>query len=292
VTLTEEVLMEMNYNGNVTGVVVADIPVTAVTQEDPVMCDGPQNKDDFMSKQPICKVCKEKSYTRNKCREILKHTTPPHQTVYVKLIPKTVEAELKVHAVKKKKSKLEGNVNDVPRLQKFCDKGGKRVEGPSEKEKSVAVVDGSDKADDDNKEEEDYSDNITMGIHRSRTILATISASKITVKWCEEIKYPDITDHSAGSGSSSNALMMSSYMSTLNNGNSTNDHNMQWQLWDAFRAGALWAQAQQQQQQSFASSSQQLPSPLMMGSPSNNVTNSPISTSSIDQLVVGRKLDQ
>ena len=170
--------------------------------------------------------------------------------------------------------------------------GGESVEEPLEK--SVAVADGSDKADDDNKEEEYYSDDITMGIHRSRTILAIISASKITVKWCEEIKYPDVTDHSAGSGSSSNALMMSSYMSTLNNGDFTNDHNMQWLWWDAFRAGALWAQAQQQQQQqqqSYASSSQQLPSPLMMGSPSCNVTNSPISTCSIDQLVVGRELD-
>lgn len=77
VTLTEEVLLEMNYNGNVTGV-VANIPVTAVMQEDPVMCDGPLNKDDFMSKQPICKGYKKKCYTRNHCREILKHTTPPH----------------------------------------------------------------------------------------------------------------------------------------------------------------------------------------------------------------------
>lgn len=240
--------MEMNYNGNVVAGVVANIPVTALMQEVPIMCDGPVNKDDFMSNQPICKVCKEKYYTGNHCREILKHTTPPHQTVYVKLIPKTVEAELKVPTVKRKKLKLEGHVNDVPRLQNFCDRGSERVDEPSEK--SAAVVDGSDKADDDNKEEEYYSDNITMGIHRSRTILAIISASKkITVKWCEEIKYPDVRDHSAGSGSSSNALMMSSFMITLINGNFTNDHNIQWQLWDAFRAGALWAQAQQQQQQ-------------------------------------------
>ena len=275
VTLTEQVL-EMGYNGNLR---VADIPITAEMQEVPVMCDGPQNKDDFMSKQPICKLCKEKNYTQNRCREILKHTTPPHQAVYVKLIPKTVETEIIVPTEKKKKRKLEENANGVPGSPKFC--GGGDVRG----EESVAVVDESDKVDDNDKEEEDHSDDMTMGIHQSRTIFANISASKFTVMWCEQIKYPNVTVESSdlSGSSSSNAMMMSSFMNTTNNNNnSMNDQNIQWQLWDAFRAGALWAQAQQQQQ--YASSQQQLPIPPMVGSPSNNFEST--STGSIDWSVV------
>ena len=117
------------------------------------------------------------------------------------------------------------------------------------------------------------------GHHSSRAILANISASKIAVKWCEEIKNPDLTVESDLSGSlSSNAMMMSSFMSTMNNNNNnfTNDHNLQWQLWDSFRTGAMWAQAHQQ----HYASSQQLPIPIMMGSPSKNCKSIP--TSSID----------
>eukprot|EP00584_Thalassiosira_punctigera_P005250 CAMPEP_0172540526 /NCGR_PEP_ID=MMETSP1067-20121228/11512_1 /TAXON_ID=265564 ORGANISM="Thalassiosira punctigera, Strain Tpunct2005C2" /NCGR_SAMPLE_ID=MMETSP1067 /ASSEMBLY_ACC=CAM_ASM_000444 /LENGTH=301 /DNA_ID=CAMNT_0013326399 /DNA_START=46 /DNA_END=948 /DNA_ORIENTATION=- len=60
-----------------------DIPVTAELQETPLMCLGPA--DGSMKLEPICKVCREKNYTRDYCRNTCKHTTPPWSTTYVKL---------------------------------------------------------------------------------------------------------------------------------------------------------------------------------------------------------------
>ena len=75
--------------------------------------------------------------------------------------------------------------------------------------------------------------------HPSQAILANISASKITINWWEEIKKINLmVERDLSELLSSNAMMMSSFMSPMNNNinNFTNDHNLQWQLWDAFRA--------------------------------------------------------
>ena len=147
VTLTDEVL-EKGEDGKLS---VADIPVVAELQETPDMCRGPA--DGFMSKQPICKICKEKNYTRDYCRATSKHTTPPYQAVYVKLVPKSVSTDVP-RPFKKKKRKQEENADGRPMQDS---------ENP------------------DNVIEEDQSDDLTE-IHQSRTIFAEISARKIIVK--------------------------------------------------------------------------------------------------------------
>lgn len=147
VTLTDEVL-EKGEDGKLS---VADIPVVAELQETPDMCRGPA--DGFMSKQPICKICKEKNYTRDYCRATSKHTTPPYQAVYVKLVPKSVSTDVP-RPFKKKKRKQEENADGRPMQDS---------ENP------------------DNVIEEDQSDDLTE-IHLSRTIFAEISARKIIVK--------------------------------------------------------------------------------------------------------------
>ena len=147
VTLTDEVL-EKGEDGKLS---VADIPVVAELQETPDMCRGPA--DGFMSKQPICKICKEKNYTRDYCRDTSKHTTPPYQAVYVKLVPKSVSTDVP-RPFKKKKRKQEENAEGRPMQDS---------ESP------------------DNHNEEGQSDDLTE-IHQSRTIFAEVSVRTIIVK--------------------------------------------------------------------------------------------------------------
>jgi hypothetical protein len=147
ITLTDEVL-EKGEDGKLS---IANIPVIAELQEMPEMCRGPAGG--FMSTQPICKICKEKNYTRDYCRGTSKHTTPPYQAVYVKLVPKSDSADF-TRAFKKKKRKPEENAD------------GRPMPDP---EKPVTDA------------EEGKSDDLTE-IHQSRTILAEISSTKIAVK--------------------------------------------------------------------------------------------------------------
>lgn len=211
VTLTDEVLVKVE-DGSLT---CADIPVVAELQEMPELCRGPAGG--YMQKEPICKVCKEKNYTRDYCRNTSRHTTPPYQTVYVKLVPKTSENDER--PMKKKKRRPEENADGKPR--------------PDPDNPDLEV---------DNSESDDLND-----IHKSRTFFAAVSAKKITVKWCEQIHYPPATENPSQSG----APMMPPHMgNTLNVG-------MQGQLWDAFRAGAMWAQSQ----------GSQMPPPMAYGHP-------------------------
>jgi hypothetical protein len=147
VTLTDEVL-EKGEDGKLS---VANIPVVAELQGMPEMCRGPA--DGFMSKQPICKICKEKNYTRDYCRITSKHTTPPYQAVYVKLVRKSDSVDM-ARAFKKKKRKLEENAD------------GKPLPDP---ENPVIDVDVG------------QSDDLTE-IHQSKTIFGEIHAKKIVVK--------------------------------------------------------------------------------------------------------------
>mmetsp|Transcript_37068 Transcript_37068/g.66746 ORF Transcript_37068/g.66746 Transcript_37068/m.66746 type:complete len:407 (-) Transcript_37068:188-1408(-) len=201
VTLTDEVLVK-GEDGNL---IYADIPLVAMLQDMPELCRGPA--DGSMGMEPICPVCKEKNYTRDHCRNTLKHTTPPYQSIYVKLVVKPPgDDDDKYRPAKKKKRKPEENADGKPR----------------------PVLDNPD----GDVKEEDKSDDLTM-IHKSKTFFATISSKKITVKWCEHIQYPEQAQKATQPAPA--GFMMPPNM--------PNNPNMQYQLWDAFRAGAQWAQS-------------------------------------------------
>jgi hypothetical protein len=171
VTLTEAVL-EKREDGTQ---FIADIPVAAVLQDMPDMCRGPA--DGFMTKQPICKLCKDKNYTRDYCRTSSKHTTPPYQTVYIKLVPKSLADEdpllMSMRQLKKKKRKTEEHCDGKPTPNLVIGKGD-----------DVIVKEEEDADNDD--EEEDKGDDLTQ-IHPSKTFFAEVSARKITVKVCNAI---------------------------------------------------------------------------------------------------------
>mmetsp|Transcript_3175 Transcript_3175/g.6076 ORF Transcript_3175/g.6076 Transcript_3175/m.6076 type:complete len:370 (-) Transcript_3175:191-1300(-) len=197
VTLTDEVLIK----GEDGALILADVPVVAELQDMPELCRGPA--DGSMKMEPICPVCKEKNYTRDHCRNTLKHSTPPYQSIYVKLVLKQ-EDDNNLRPSKKKKRKPEENADGKPRC-------------PDE-----AVGDDHDKTDD-----------ITV-IHESKTFFATISSKRITVKWCEQIRYADASTKPIHPPSSGSYMMPPA---------APNNPNMQYQLWDAFRAGAQWVQS-------------------------------------------------
>lgn len=196
VTLTDAVL-EKGEDGNLS---VADIPMIAELQDMPELCRGPA--DGFMQKEPICKVCKEKNYTRDYCRNTSKHTTPPYQAVYVKLVAKQSDDDDHLRPAKRKKRKPEENADGKPRPD------------PDNPDEATAEFE---------------SDDLTE-IHKSKTFFAAISSKKITVKWCEHILYPEVAE----------IPQQPSAPQQMNMGNAP---NMQGQLWDAFRAGAMWAQS-------------------------------------------------
>lgn len=197
ITLTDEVLEE----GEDGSLIYADIPVVGELQEMPELCRGPA--DGSMAGEPICKVCKEKNYTRDHCRNTLKHTTPPYNAAYVKLVKKSSQDDM--HPAKKKKKRHEENADGKPAPPDWDN-----VDNPE------GVV----------------SDDLTV-IHQSKTFFASISSKKFTVKWCEQIQYPD-------TGKNASPQAQSGY-------NNMMQPNMNSQLWDAFRAGAMWHFSQVQQ---------------------------------------------
>lgn len=197
ITLTDDVVVKAD-DGTMTH---ADIPVIAELQDTPLMCLGPA--DGSMEFEPICKVCREKNYTRDYCRKTCKHTTPPWSTTYVKLVvDKTPKDDHKLKLSKRRKKQQEENAD------------GKPI--PDENDPSP---------------EEESNDDLTQ-IHQSKTFLAVISSRKITVRWCERIQYPTPSEQEESAESS------------IQQPAASNNPNMQYQLWDAFRAGAMWAQSQ------------------------------------------------
>jgi len=210
VTITD-LALEKGENGSLT---YADIPVVAELQETPLMCLGPA--DGSMKMEPICKVCREKNYTRDYCRNTCKHTTPPWSTTYVKLVvEKTPKDDNKYKYPKKRKKNQEENADGKPK---------------------------PDLNNSDNDKEEKSDD--LAEIHKSKTFLAAISSKKMVVRWCERIQYPVVLEQEE---TADNALQPASvgsvivpYMSVANNPNMQHQNS---QLWDAFRAGAIWAQS-------------------------------------------------
>ena len=116
------------------------------------MCLGPA--DGSMKTEPICKVCREKNYTRDYCRNTCKHTTPPWSTTYVKLVADTKPKDddrFMQYSAKKRKARQEDGVNGKPKPQE---------DGASADEES---------------------DDLST-VHKSRTFLCSISSTKLTAR--------------------------------------------------------------------------------------------------------------
>ena len=165
VTIADECLIEgedgsLSYN--------PDVPVVAELQGTPLLCLGPA--DGSMRSEPICKVCREKNYTRDYCRNTCKHTTPPWSTTYVKLV---------VH-----ENPTDGNMSyssnnpPVNKKRKKENANGKPKEDP---DASSPHNKGYEDNDDDEEDLKEKSQDLSI-IHESKTFLAAICATKMTVK--------------------------------------------------------------------------------------------------------------
>lgn len=151
ITIDSSVLNE-DENGNAT---LKNIPMLCVLQETPHMCLGPA--DGSMKSEPICKVCREKNYTRDYCRNTCKHTTPPWSTTYAKLVADTKPKEddrFMAYSAKKRKARQEDGVNGKPK--------------PKEDGDGIESVD-------------DVSDDLS-NVHESRTFLCSVSSTKLTAR--------------------------------------------------------------------------------------------------------------
>ena len=142
-----------------------DVPVVAELQGTPLLCLGPA--DGSMRLEPICKVCREKNYTRDYCRNTCKHTTPPWSTTYVKLVVHENPTDGKSYSNNRpnKKRKKE-NANGKP-------KEDPDASSPHNK--------GYEDNDDEEEDIKEKSHDLSI-IHESKTFLAAICATKMTVK--------------------------------------------------------------------------------------------------------------
>jgi len=148
VTMDSSVLHE-DENGNVT---LQSIPMVCELQDTPHMCLGPA--DGSMKSEPICKVCREKNYTRDYCRNTCKHTTPPWSTTYVKLVADTKPKDddrFMQYSAKKRKARQEDGVNGKPK--------------PQEEGENVY----------------ENSDDLSI-VHKSRTFLCSVSSTKLVAR--------------------------------------------------------------------------------------------------------------
>lgn len=151
VTLTDEVLVK----GEDGALTVADIPMVAELQDVPELCRGPA--DGTMKGEPICPVCKEKNYTRDHCRNTLKHSTPPYQTIYVKLVAKHEEDGDNPGPFRKKRRRPELNADGKPTLD-------------------------TDNADENADEKDKVENDDLTKIHESKTFFAKVSSKEMTLK--------------------------------------------------------------------------------------------------------------
>ena len=151
---------------------IADVPTIGLLMDIPLMCLGPS--DGSMKSEPICKVCREKNYTRDYCRNTCKHTTPPWSTTYVKIVADTrAEGERLGYGASRRSAK---------RRKKNTGEDGE--DGKIKSEISVSEIqDLSAYQESYEGEERDIlnSDDLTL-VHQSMTFLAKVSSKSVTVK--------------------------------------------------------------------------------------------------------------
>ena len=148
ITIDDSVLQE-DENGNIS---LMNVPMVCEIQDTPHMCLGPA--DGSMKAEPICKVCREKNYTRDYCRNTCKHTTPPWSTTYVRLVTDTKPKEedrFMQYSAKKRKARQEDGVDGKPKPR----------------EEGVDIYGNS--------------DDLSV-IHKSKTFLCSISSSKLIAR--------------------------------------------------------------------------------------------------------------
>ncbi|KAL3792112.1 hypothetical protein HJC23_013386 [Cyclotella cryptica] len=230
----------------------ADLPAIGLLMDTPLMCLGPA--DGSMKAEPICKVCREKNYTRDYCRNTCKHTTPPWSTTYVKIVADTRNAEERMAG-------YGGGKGRPTKRRKKAAPGENEEDGKVKSDSSVGDAENLSAYDASYEgEERDVLNSDDLGvIHQSRTFLAAVSSKSVIIRWCERIQYPegaeqttlesafkvtkeeeDTSDTPGGGGGGPN---VSSSTSAFGGANSASTPSQQ-QLWDAFRAGAMWAQSQ------------------------------------------------
>ncbi|KAL7453879.1 hypothetical protein ACHAWC_006393 [Mediolabrus comicus] len=211
ITMDSSVLTEPDDDGNVT---IKNIPMVCELQDTPRMCLGPA--DGSMKSEPICKVCREKNYTRDYCRNTCKHSTPPWSTTYVRLVadnkPKDDDRFMQ-YSVKKRKAKQEDDVDGKPKAIQ----GG---ENPFANSDDLSIV------------------------HKSKTFICSISSTTMLARWCERITYPDKSSAPAKKETTGETATPPFSPFVGAHAHSAPGQANNAQLWDAFRAGALWAQSQ------------------------------------------------
>lgn len=154
---------------------VKDVPAIGLLMDTPLMCLGPA--DGTMKSEPICKVCREKNYTRDYCRNTCKHTTPPWSTTYVKIVPDT----------RSEGERLLGyGGSSKSRGAKRRKKNNPEEDEEDGRVKSDAMIDHDGRcAFEASYEGEDKdildSDDLT-NVHTSRTFLAAVSSKSVILK--------------------------------------------------------------------------------------------------------------
>jgi hypothetical protein len=173
-------LLEQDVDGKLS---YRDVPCIAILMETPILCLGPSNGS--MKSEPICKVCREKNYTREYCRGTCKHTTPPWSTTYVKLVADTrnegesrngyggfMGRHTNHRGVKRRKKSVEEDEEDGKIKSGDGMGGGVESEGLGAYDASYEGEDGRDLLE---------SDDLTV-VHGSRTFLASVSSKSVIVR--------------------------------------------------------------------------------------------------------------
>ena len=143
-------------------------------------------KEDKGCSTPICSTCKEKNYTRQYCREKLKHRQLPWGAVYVSLTMVGSKKTIKRDAIRKpKRSSSQGIKREASEDSNTIPASKKRKNdlSPDENITSSNVRN----KDDENQSDDDEEDNENMfkNVDESRTLLAIVSSQS-----CEfEVRY-------------------------------------------------------------------------------------------------------
>jgi len=171
VTIDQSLIVE-DDNGKAS---YADLPAIGLLMDTPLMCLGPA--DGSMKAEPICKVCREKNYTRDYCRNTCKHTTPPWSTTYVKIVADTRNAEDRLAGYGAGKARP-GKRRKKTAPGESEEDGKVKSESPVGDGENLSAYDASYEG-----EEQDVlnSDDLAV-IHQSKTFLAAVSSKSVIVR--------------------------------------------------------------------------------------------------------------